>query len=79
MVAAAGDKAAVIDNATSIAGHPVLLNCHMAPARVEHGAVVWLRPSDGLPLPVPGSGHGSAPGNPLRSTTLLCPRLGGIK
>jgi len=47
--AAAGKWQSVLHNATTLAGHPVMLNCLMPVTYVQQ-RVVWLRPTDGLPI-----------------------------
>jgi len=60
--AAAGDiREPVLHNATTLAGHPVMLNCMMPVTDVEH-SVVWLRPTDGLPLHTSNT-HSAADGD----------------
>jgi len=46
--AAAADKKSLLQNATTVAGQPVVLNCMMPVRHQQH--VVWLRPTDGLPV-----------------------------
>ena len=49
--AAATENKSVLRNATTVAGQPVVLNCVMPVSRVQQN-VVWLRPTDGLPVPL---------------------------
>jgi len=49
--AAAADKKSQVSNATAVAGQPVVLNCVM-PVTHRQQHVVWLRPTDGLPVPL---------------------------
>lgn len=45
------ENKSVLRNATTVAGQPVVLNCVMPVSRVQQN-VVWLRPTDGLPVPL---------------------------
>jgi len=51
--AAAAEKSSVY-NATTVAGQPVVLHCVMPMHHYHHHhqRIVWLRPSDGLPVPL---------------------------
>ena len=51
MLASAAETRSAVSNATTLAGHPVMLNCVM-PANHLPQHVVWLHPTDGLPVPL---------------------------
>jgi len=50
--AVADKRRPVVHNATTLAGQPVVVNCQLPVTGVQQH-VVWLRPPDGLPLPLP--------------------------